>query len=126
VIERMHPDDLEVLADLVADRLAERLAPAPAAAGHLADVKTVAAVLGVSADFVRENAVELGGFRISESARAPWRFDVAVARERMAVRAASERSRRRAIPDRETPRRPASRRQARAAGQVLAIRGGDG
>jgi hypothetical protein len=114
----MHPADLELLADLIADRLRAG-APDPRA---LADVKTVAAALGVSTDFVREHAQELGGFRITDSPRAPWRFSVDQARERFASRT-GERSDPPAAGDRGRRRPPSKRAPKRPAGRVLAIRG---
>jgi hypothetical protein len=84
----MHPADLERLADLVADRLAERLGDVTpqAPAGALVDVKAIAATLSVSPDFVYAHAAELGGVKLADSPRAPWRFDVQRAREAMAER----------------------------------------
>lgn len=128
MIGRLHPADLEELADLLADRLADRLQGVPAAnatAPALVDVKTLAATLGVSPDFVREHAGELGGFRIADAARSPWRFDVNQARDRMAARTSGKRSPRLATPaPRSQPARQA-RRSASPAGRVLAIRGSE-
>jgi hypothetical protein len=121
----MHPDDLELLAELVADRLADRLGQG-GGVPSLADVKALAATLGVSADFIREHAVELGGFRIADTPRAPWRFDVEEARRRMAARAGAERSGGLESTGRvgRSPR-PRARPPA-STGRILAIRGSEG
>jgi hypothetical protein len=130
-VQRLHPDDVEQiaaivldrLADLVADRLAERLDVAAGRGPSLVDVKTLAQLLGVSADFVRENAAALGGFRIADGPRAPWRFDIEEARAKLAARGASKQS---IAPQSAAPagRRSRSRSRASAtAGRTLAIRG---
>lgn len=87
----------------------------------LVDVRTLAARLGVSADFVRERANQLGGFRITDAPRAPWRFELEVARERLAAASSGEGSR--PAPTRGT--RSAPRRGGRPSlgGRSLAIRG---
>jgi hypothetical protein len=88
----MHPDDLERLAELVADRLRDALAdnlglstwhsPASSAqARELVDVKTVAAALGVARSFVYEHAVALGGRKLGNGPKARWRFDLDQARQ---------------------------------------------
>lgn len=88
---RLHPADLEALADLVVERLAARMAQEPGPApGGLVDAKAIAALLDVSADFVYDHARELGGVKLADSPRAPWRFDVERAREAMASRTAAE------------------------------------
>jgi hypothetical protein len=78
--ERLHPDDLVALADLVANRVAEQLSPGARSAGGLVDAKTLAQLLGVSRDFVYERAAELGGVKLGTGSRAPWRFNVDRAR----------------------------------------------
>lgn len=75
---RLDPADLELLADLVADRLAERLGPL-ARGRRLVDAATVAAALGVTAAHVRENADRYGGWRIGDGPRPRLRFDLDVA-----------------------------------------------
>jgi hypothetical protein len=123
--DRLHPEDLERLAELVADRLADRLGQGSGVPA-LADVKALAAALGVSADFIREHAAELGGFRIADTPRAPWRFDVGEARRRMAARAGAERSDGLESTGRvgRSPR-PRARPTA-STGRILAIRGSEG
>lgn len=113
---RMHPEDLERLADLIADRLAERLSSSPPTAA-LVDVKALASLLGVSADFVYEHARELGGVKLGSGPRAPWRFDVQTARDAMASRSPKSPA--------SPPRRSRRRRPAKTPSGVplLAIRG---
>jgi hypothetical protein len=113
---RLHPADLEQIADLVADRLAQRLgssSPTPA----LVDVKALASLLGVSTDYVYEHARELGGLKLGDGPRAPWRFDVQAARDAMASRSPESPS--------PPPRRRRRRRPAKTPSGVplLAIRG---
>jgi hypothetical protein len=43
----------------------------------LIDSAAAAKLLGVSAEYVREHAVELGGRKLNDSSKAPWRFDPA-------------------------------------------------
>jgi hypothetical protein len=93
---RMHPADLEMLADLLAERLADRVLSAvlrdllplhPAergdgrdsgpdaresvadAAPRLLDAREVARMLGVRADWVREHADDLGVVRVGRRLR---------------------------------------------------------
>lgn len=117
----MTSDELELLADLVADRLADRLAPAGPTVG-LVDAKTLAQLLGVSADFVRDHAVELGGQKLTAAAKAPWRFDVDAARARMASRAPGMRPDRASAPVGKGGR-ARQRQPRRQPGGSLAIRG---
>lgn len=96
---RLHPDDLARLADLVADRVADRVAEetaqrvadlladadAEAARGgpSLIDAQEAADLLGVSPRWVRQHADELGGMRLGSGARPRWRFDAALVQERV-------------------------------------------
>jgi hypothetical protein len=113
---RLHPDDLELLADLVAERLTpllERDAPA----GDLVDVKTIARMLSVTPSFVYEHAPELGGRKVGTGPKAPWRFDPEQARAGLSR------------PEPSQPeRRPVPRRRRRTPTSVplLPIRGRDG
>lgn len=64
--------------DAIARRVAELLGPH--GAGGAGDssaltVKEVAERLGVNPSFVYANARELGGYKLSDSPRARWRFD---------------------------------------------------
>jgi hypothetical protein len=81
--ERLHPDDLDALADRIAERLATFL-PALAAAASEAhgtvDVATVARELGMSRDWVYRHADELGAERRGNGPKARLRFDLERAR----------------------------------------------
>jgi hypothetical protein len=71
---RLHPDDLVMLADLVAERLADLLdgeRPAP----QLVDAAEVARRFGVSADWVYEHANTIGVVRLGDGPKARLRFD---------------------------------------------------
>lgn len=70
--ERMHPEDLALLAELLADELADRPAPLPRFVG----VPEVAEMLSLSRDAVYEHADDLGAVRIGSGPRAALRFDV--------------------------------------------------
>ncbi len=90
---RLHPDDVEAIARRTAELLAERLSavagpkegdPSRNGAGHRESVREqgerlmtaddVAAQIGLSADWVRAHADELGGRRIGTGPRGRWRF----------------------------------------------------
>lgn len=91
-------DELDALADQLAERLAPRLvatfermmAGPDASASALVDAETVAAALGVSRAYVYEHADELGAERLGDGPRARLRFDLERAR---AATARSERRR---------------------------------
>lgn len=95
--------------EAVADRL-ERLLDDPAdTATPLVDAAAIAAVLGVSRDYVYEHADQLGARRLGEGRRPRLRFDVADA---VAAYAASRTPSRSTEPD-DPPPRAGSRRQRR-------------
>jgi hypothetical protein len=71
---RLHPADLETLADLVADRLAERLGASPGPADALLTAAQVARRFGVTAEWVRDHAGELGAVRLGDGPRPRLRF----------------------------------------------------
>lgn len=109
---RLHPDDLRILADLVADRIGERLlsgdggarlggrasepvAPPEQSLGRppgLVDAATVAAALGVTRETVYAHRDRLGARRLGDGARPRLRFDLAEAVAAWTARAESERS----------------------------------
>jgi hypothetical protein len=84
VIARLHPADLEGLADLIADRVSERLRDAPAPA--LVDAAAVARALGVSRDTVYANADRLGARRLGDGPRGRLRFVLSEAVEAWTAR----------------------------------------
>src|ERR1700731_2784567 len=91
-IDRLHPADLEALAEMTAERLATKLlatagSPAPPSERTMLDPKALAKRLGVSAGYVYEHAVELGGVKIGTGPKARWRFDPGRASE--AIRAST-------------------------------------
>jgi hypothetical protein len=85
------------VAELVADRVRE---PCP-----LMDTQTVARMLAVSEEWVREHAAELGAIRVGDGPKGALRFDLA------RVRAALERRRLERPKDRQ-PRHPGQRRRS--------------
>lgn len=89
LLGRLHPDDLERLAELVADRLVERLERRPfghASRSELVTATEIAQRFGVSAEFVRDHADELGVVRIGTGPRPRLRFDPVNAAEWLAAR----------------------------------------
>ncbi len=95
----MTREDLELLADLVADRL--RDLPPPA----YLSTAGVASLIGMSSAWVRDHAGELGGSRMGDQEHGVLRFDpveVHAAYERRRVAPAppaDARSKRRRLPD---------------------------
>jgi hypothetical protein len=89
----------------IARRVAELLADRVSEPFRLIDSQTVAGMLGVSEDWVREHAVELGAIRIGDGPKGALRFDTA------RVRAALER-RRVGRPPEHRRRRSAQRRRS--------------
>lgn len=91
---RLHPADLERLAELLAPRVAEALGdhlgarPAP----ELVDATELAAQLSVTPEWVRDHADDLGAVPLGNGRRPRLRFDPRLAAERMASRLGSERS----------------------------------
>lgn len=95
---RLHPDDLERLADLVAERLIERLSavetprqadPAGTRVGHreapregcdpvFLSATEAARRLGVSPDWLRQHGARFGGIRVGDGPRPRWRFPAAL------------------------------------------------
>ena len=65
------PADVEA----IARRVAELLRPEWRVSHHV-DTTAVAAMLGVSGDWVREHAAELGAIRVGDGAKGALRFDV--------------------------------------------------
>lgn len=61
--------------DAIARRVAELLRDEWRASHHL-DTTAVATMLGVSGDWVREHAAELGAIRVGDSAKGALRFDI--------------------------------------------------
>lgn len=75
---RLSEEDVRRIAEATADVLAERGLVAPAAP-ELVDAAEVGRRLGLSADYVRRHAAQLGGVKVGDGARGRWRFDPAVA-----------------------------------------------
>ena len=74
--DRLHPDDLTALADLIAARVVVALAAEPRGSlPELIDAAEVARRFGVTSEWVRENADRLGVIRLGTGARPRLRFD---------------------------------------------------
>lgn len=99
---RLDPDDIEQLADAVADRVAQRLREQPPT--RFVDAAALARVLGVKRSWVYQHAHELGAVRLG-GPQGRLRFDLAALDERLSrlpVDAAPATARR-------APRRPLPR-----------------
>src|ERR1039458_4694666 len=68
----------EASVERIAQRVASLIAPAPRNA-ELVDAITVARHIGMSAAWVREHGLELGGQRIGGGAKPRWRYDLQTA-----------------------------------------------
>lgn len=103
---------LERLADLVADRLRSAAdptpAPVPVPARRFVSVAELADMLGVDRKTIYRNAVELGGRRVTKSAKSPWRFDVDQALAATITEGDRSRSERPQVPS--TPAKPRRKR----------------
>jgi hypothetical protein len=123
---RLAAEDLELLADLVAQRVLERLDPTTSVPSVTLDAAAIARRYGVTAAWVREHADRLGAMRLGDGPRPRLRFDV----ERVAAAMASGQVNRR--PDEpESGAAPSSsrRRRRRRTGtgvELLPIRGAGG
>jgi hypothetical protein len=102
---RMHPADLERLADMIASRLAEL--PVEPPAGELVDAQEVARRVNVAPRWVRDHAAELGAVRVGDGPRPRLRFDPASVAEALTARSVSKGS--------PAPDRPVRRRGSRSA-----------
>ena len=96
---RLHPDQLQELADMIASRLSHPQpddralsetphTPVPRLASEkealeLVDVATLARMLGVSRRFIYEHQAEMGVIKLGKGLRAPLRFDLETARTAM-------------------------------------------
>ncbi len=90
--ERLHPDDLVALADLIAKRLAVELRPAPEPVFLTA--AQVAERFGLSAEWVRDHAAELGVIRIGTGTRPRLRFEAEKVISALTARTNREKSQR--------------------------------
>jgi hypothetical protein len=101
------PEQLEQLAHRVADIVAERLQASDHA--RVVDAQGLANVLGVSPDWVRAHADELGARRLGDGPRGRLRFDLDHAVELFHAGATKPRARVPASPPRRRPRRTPDR-----------------
>ena len=110
------PEFIDSLADALADRLADVLRKRGEAA-EVVDATTLATRLGVSPQWVRDHAEELGGWRLGDGPKAHYRFDAGSAEQalRGAIRQASI----------EPARPPDSPRSRTANPDLLPVRGPD-
>lgn len=81
-------EDLARLADLIVDRLAERLQPTPEPV--LLTAQQVAERFGVSAEWVRDHAAELGVVRLGDGKRPRLRFELSKVTAALTARSAGK------------------------------------
>ena len=104
---RLHPDDVQAIARAVVALLREQ--PAATSSPALIDAAEVARRFGVTAEWVRDHAEDLGAVRLGKGTRPRLRFDperVAAALSSSVVGGASERE--------EVPAQAGVRRRRRA------------
>ena len=77
----LQPEEIEAIAQRVAELLADRLAP-PAARERLVDAVQLAELLGVERDWVYAHATQLGGVRLG-GPKGRLRFDLNMVAERV-------------------------------------------
>jgi hypothetical protein len=127
-VDRLHPDDLAALADLVAERVLDGLADAGRLATRRAQdgeafltAAEVAVRFGVSRDYVYEHADALGAL-LGDGQRPRLRFDPAKVAAALSSRAAGEES---PASEAAAPRRSRRQTPARTATgvELLPIRG---
>ena len=123
---RLAAEDLELLADLVAERVLERMgAPSPPAAVSI-DAAEVARRYGVTAAWVREHADQLGAIRLGDGPRPRLRFDADTV---AAAMTSGQADRRPAASEAPAPTPHRRRRRSRRTGtgvELLPIRGTGG
>jgi hypothetical protein len=100
-------DTIEALAQSVAERVAELVVATRPLRPRLVTTATVAEMIGVSPDWVRDHAAELGAFRVGDGAKGELRFDPGE------VRVALERRRLCRLAPEVVVRRPGRRRSPR-------------
>lgn len=88
---RLHPEDRELIAQLI-ERLGESAPPSsrssaagPAPGGFGATAEDIARRHGVKAAWVRTNGDALGGRRLGSGPKPRWRFNPAIADQRIAT-----------------------------------------
>jgi hypothetical protein len=119
-VMRLAPDQLDELADLIAERLRD----AEPAAQCLVDARAVGEAIGMTPAWVREHAAELGGRRLGDGPRPRWRFDLEQARTAGAALSLGQRS---LAPD-PAPQAASRRRRRVAPGagvELLPVRGSE-
>jgi hypothetical protein len=102
---------VEAIARRTAEVVLEHLADATPAPRWV-DARTLAGCLGVSAEWVRDHAADLGARRLTDSARPRLRFDLARALAAADARSVSKR------PQEPAPSKPSAKRRRRPAGDV--------
>jgi hypothetical protein len=109
---RLHAEDLERLAERVAELVLERMGDTPATAGsvELVDAAEIARRTGLTAATVRARADEFGAVRIGDGPRPRLRFDPERVDEAPTAGSTDKRS-----PEPEVPAQPTIRRRRRAA-----------
>src|SRR4051794_39283177 len=90
-LARLHPEDVELLAERVALRLRQLDSP-PALSERLVKAREIAVEFGLTPSWVRRNAARLGARRLGDGPRPRLRFDPDEVARTLASRSAGERS----------------------------------
>jgi hypothetical protein len=124
---RLAAEDLELLADLVAERVLERMGAAPATAAVVSiDAAEVASRYGVTAAWVREHADQLGVMRLGDGPKPRLRFDPERVAAALAFCHAGSRSQESEAPAKTPVRRRRRSRRSDTGVELLPIRGANG
>ena len=109
-------ESVDALGEAIADRLAE-VWGLRRVTEDVVDASTLAARLGVSAQWVRDHADELGGWRLGSGPKAPYRFHASGAER--ALRGATRQ------PEAKPVESSRSRRRTSSRSRLLPVRGDD-
>jgi hypothetical protein len=117
---RLAAEDLELLADLVAERVLERMGSPASPVGELVDAAEIARRFGLTAATVRARADEFGVIRLGDGPRPRLRFDP----DRVAAALGSDDRlhREKAPPAPDVPGEPTIRRRRRRARTGTGVR----
>jgi hypothetical protein len=109
---RLSPDQLDELAE----RIAAHLRDDDGHVTRLVGPRELGAKIGRSPQWCRERHLQLGGWRDGDGPKAPYRFDLALARERLRTMGSGSK------PE-PAPPKPRRRRRPRGDVELLPVRG---
>jgi len=123
---RLHPDDLQRLAELVAEHVVA-LHPSSevqrgAAANRMLTAREVGERYAIDVQWVREHATELGVVRLGQGPKAPLRFDPDAVTAHLASCSTGRRAKEGGPPAREPIQRKPRHRPLGSGSQLLPVR----